>query len=457
MNEGLGKKVNVLYLILFLIIICLLVALYNEQAYVAIDTTIYTIIGKDIFESLTLPYGNTFDHKPLVTYYIYGLFHYLVGQDHLYLSIAFVCTLSSALVLSDKNLNKFLVIGSFLLVSSFLIEDFSGNSEMLMLPFICLYIFFYTSRINEKYQFFLIGATAAVLFNINYLAAPIMMPITLYMFFSKGFEPYVCRILKFLAGFLFLCFILFLPFYLTHQSLTEYFTLQYQFLTGYSGSASRLTSLIYLSKFIVIFFPIAIFYVMKAERDKSFYVTLLLYAGTIFGAFVSDRGYSHYLEPMVIPLSIMFWAVLTQEKARMLVVIFLPIALALAYLLPLKIDGLNKINYIKTYQAQQDLSHLNKLARIDNNALNIRSTHLVYLYSDLKNFNKFIWSNHPQIVFGNHANDYYIKELGKSPYLVMTAVDMCDEPNEICNLINSNYVFDSTSKIHTGYDLYVRK
>ena len=456
MNESLGKKVNIFYLMIFLTITCLLVGLYHEQAYVAGDTTIYTIIGKDIAESLTLPYGNTFDHKPLLTYYIYGFFYYLIGQKHLYLSIAFACALSSAIILSGKNFNKFLVVSSFLLVSSFLIENFSGNTEMLMLPFICLYIFFYTSKINVKYQFFLIGATAALLFNINYLAAAIMMPSTLYMFFSKGFESYIYRILKFLAGFLFLCFILFFPFYFTNQSVTEYFTLQYQFLTGYSGSASRLNSLVYLSKFIVIFLPIVIFYVIKTKRDKNFYVTLLLYVGTILGAFVSDRGYTHYLEPMVIPLSMMFWAVITQEKAVIIAVIILPIAAALTYLLPSKIDGLNKINDIKTYQAQQDLSHLNKLARINNSALNIQSTHIVYLYSDLNNVNKLIWSDHPQIMFGSYANDYYIKELGKSPYLVMTAVDMCDEPNKICNLINNHYVFDSTSKIYS-YDLYVRK
>lgn len=442
---------------IFLTITCLLVGLYYEQAYVSIDTTIYTIIGKDIFESLTLPYGNTFDHKPLLTYYIYGFFHYLVGQKYLYLLIAFACALSSSIILSGKNFNKFLVVSSFLLVSSVLIENFSGNTEMLMLPFICLYIFFYTSKINVKYQFFLIGATASLLFNINYLAAAIMMPSTLYMFFSKGFESYIYRILKFLAGFLFLCFILFFPFYFTHQSVTEYFTLQYQFLTGYTGSASRLNSLVYLSKFIVIFLPIVIFYVIKTKRDKNFYVTLLLYVGTILGAFVSDRGYSHYLEPMVIPLSIMFWTVLVQEKVKITVATLLPAIVALAYGLPIRMDYIHKINYINTAQAQQDLSHLNKLARIDNSALNIRSTHLVYLYSDLKNVNKLIWPDHPQIVFGNYEDDYYIKELRKSPYLVMTAVDMCNEPNEICNFINNNYVFDSTSKIDNGYDLYVRK
>lgn len=457
MNLKLQEKINVIYLTVFLTITCLVLVMYTGQAYVAIDTTIYTIIGKDIFESLTLPYGNTFDHKPLFTYYIYGFFHYLVGQKYLYLSIALACTLSSAVILSNKNSNKFLVISSFLLVSSVLIDNFSGNSEMLMLPFICLYIFFYTSKINDKYKLFLIGATAALLFNINYLAAPIMMPVTLYMFFSKGFDSYISRIIKFLSGFIILNIIIFSPFYITHQSITEYFTLQLQFLTGYAGSSSRLDSFINLSKFIVIFLPIVILYILRTDKDKYFYVTSLLYIGTIIGAFMSDRGYSHYLEPTVVPLAIMFWTVLNQEKFKITTAILLPALAAMIYGLPLRIASLDKNNYITTVEAQQDLNYLNKLARIDRSAINIRSTHIVYLYSDLKNINKYIWPNHPQIMFGEYANDYYIEQIKKEPHVIMTRVAMCAQPNDVCNLMKINYVYDSTSKIREGYDLYTRK
>lgn len=457
MNLKLQERINIIYLTVFLTITCLVLVMYTGQAYVAIDTTIYTIIGKDIFESLTLPYGNTFDHKPLFTYYIYGFFHYLVGQKYLYLSVAFVCTLSSAIILSNKNLNKFLVISSFLFVSSVLIENFSGNSEMLMLPFIGLYIYFYTSNISDKYKFFLIGATAALVFNINYLAAPIMMPVTLYMFFSKGFDSYVSRILKFLSGFIILNIIIFSQFYITNQSITEYFTLQLQFLTGYSGSSNRLDSFIDLSKFIVIFLPIVILYILRTDKDKYFYVTSLLYIGTIIAAFMSGRGYSHYLEPTVVPLAIMFWTVLNQEKFKITIAILLPALAAMIYVLPLRIASLDKNNYIYTLEAQQDLNHLNKLARVDKSSLNIQSTHIIYLYSDLKNVNKYIWPNHPQIMFGNYANDYYIEEIKKEPYTIMTKVDMCDQPNDVCTLINKNYIFDSTSKIREGYDLYIRR
>lgn len=431
--------------------------MYNGQAYIAIDTTIYTIIGKDIFESFTLPYGNTFDHKPLLTYYIYGFFHYIVGQKYLYLSMAFACTLSSAIILSNKKINKFLIISSFLIVSSVLIENFSGNSEMLMLPFICLYIYFYTSKINDKYKLFLIGATAALVFNINYLAAPILMPVTLYMFFSKGFESYISRILKFLLGFILLNIIIFFPFYISNQSIAEYFTLQFQFLTNYSDLSGRLVSLMHLSKFIAVFLPIVILYILRTSKDDYFYVTLLLYIGTIIGAFASGNAFSHYLEPMVIPLSIMFWTVLNQEKTKTTIAILFPVVAATTFLLPVKIASLNRSNYINTAEAQHDINHLNKLARVDKSALNIGSTHIIYLYSDLKNVNKYIWPNHPRIMFGEYANDYYIKEIRKEPHVIMTRVDLCDQPNDVCTLINSGYVYDSTSKIWEGYNLYIRK
>lgn len=457
MNPKLKERINIIYLTIFLTIVCLVLVMYNGQAYVAIDTTIYTIIGKDIFESLTLPYGNTFDHKPLFTYYIYGFFHYLVGQKYLYLSIAFACTLSSSIILSNGNPNKFLVISSFILVSSVVIDNFSGNSEMLMLPFIGLYIYFYTSRINNKYKFFLIGAMAALVFNINYLAAPIMMPVTLYMFFSKGFDSYISRILRFSFGFILINIIIFSPFYITHQGIAEYFTLQFQFLTSYSGSSSRLMSLIYLSKFIAVFLPIVILYILRTNRDEYFYVTCLLYIGTIIGAFMSDRGYAHYLEPMVIPLSIMFWTVLNQERKKITIAIVSPLAAATIYFLPSNIASLKEINYINTAEAQNDLNHLNKLARVDKSSLNIQSTHIIYLYSDLKNVNKYIWPNHPQIMFGKYVNHYYINEIKKEPHVIMTKVGMCSQPNDVCASMKNSYIFDSRSKIHGGYDLYTRR
>lgn len=298
---------------------------------------------------------------------------------------------------------------------------------------------------------------AALVFNINYLAAPIMMPVTLYMFFSKGYDSYISRILRFSFGFILINIIIFSPFYITHQGIAEYFTLQFQFLTSYSGSSSRLMSLIYLSKFIAVFLPIVILYILRTNRDEYFYVTCLLYIGTIIGAFMSDRGYTHYLEPMVIPLSIMFWTVLNQERKKITIAIVSPLAAATIYFLPSNIASLKEINYINTAEAQNDLNHLNKLARVDKSSLNIQSTHIIYLYSDLKNVNKYIWPSHPQIMFGKYVNDYYINEIKKEPHVIMTKVGMCSQPNDVCASMKNSYIFDSRSKIHGGYDLYTRR
>ena len=43
--------------------------------YIDPDVIIYTIIGDAIFRDGALPYAYVFDHKPVGTYYFYGLFH----------------------------------------------------------------------------------------------------------------------------------------------------------------------------------------------------------------------------------------------------------------------------------------------------------------------------------------------------------------------------------------------
>jgi hypothetical protein len=50
------------------------------QPYVTDDALIYALIGKGVYAKGLLPFSYAFDHKPIFTYYIYGLVE-LVGSD----------------------------------------------------------------------------------------------------------------------------------------------------------------------------------------------------------------------------------------------------------------------------------------------------------------------------------------------------------------------------------------
>lgn len=449
-------KFELFNLLTFILTVAFIIWFYKDHAFMDSDTTIYTIIGKDIFNDFIMPYGSTFDHKPLVTYYIYGVLYLIFGQDNLYFYTAFIICFISSLILSGWNINKFLTIASFIFLSSALLSDFSGNTEMLMLPFISAYII--TFKYDSPYRFILIGMLASILFNINYLSAPIMMPITLYMFFSnsKGLKSSIIRVFQFLTGFVLLTVLIFLPFLFTAENIIDYFSQQLQFIFGYNPT-DRVDSYIKLLKAIIIFIPLMVLFLYKSKKNVSFYLTITLLIGAIFGAFASGRGYLHYLEPIVIPLSIMLWKTFSEHnKALCLATMIVPIA-ALIYTLNYRLPKYSLNDYILSATAQEDITHLNKLASIDSSALNIKSTHLLFLYSDVKNINKYVWHDHPQIMFGSHADDYYLKEIDNKPHLIMTKIGLCNIPSSICNQIKTYYYYDSTSNIYNGYDLYVRK
>lgn len=430
------------------------------------DTVIYTIIGRDIFEGFNLPYNSTFDHKPIFTYYIYGLFNSLLNSN-LYLIVSLICCISSAFILSKKNVNTFLLLSSLLIVQSVLLSNFSGNTEMLMLPFISAYILCFTSS-DKWLSFIFIGALAAVLFNINYLAAVIMMPVTLYMFFSKGPKIAVKRILFFICGLVLAFTLIFLPFAFSSQSIADYVNLQATFLSSYAGK-DRVSAFFSLSKFALLLLPVFIVYIASAQKDKYFVINLLLFLGGLLGAFASGHGYSHYLVPIAIPISLMFIDIL-KHKRLLAVASIIPLILAVIYGSYIRYIGVSHQSkaYLASENGKRDIEHLNNLAKKDNTALNIGSSHVIYWLSDARNINKFIFASHARLIYGANVDSYYLSQISRKPHLIMTKVGMCDSSTIVCKEIKKNYIYDSTSnydikKNHIydstsnydfGYDLY---
>lgn len=446
-------KENYIYIILFISILLLLVLFNLNRPFIDHDTVIYTIIGRDIFENFTMPYGNTFDHKPIFTYYLYGILNLIFHENNLFLITGIICCITSAVILCEKNINNFLTISSFLFITSFLVSNFSGNTEMLMLPFISSYLYFFNS--NKSYKFFIIGGLASILFNINYLASVIMMPVTIYMFFSSGMEKSIKNISNFILGFLLFSFFIFLPFFLSNQNIFDYFNLQIQFLSSYSNS-NRLESLFFFLKYIFLFSPIFLLYIFLSKKDSDFYLIIFIFLGTLLGSISSGHKFSHYFEPSVIPLSLMFLKLMK-----------IKIPLALISILPIIVITINigykrfKVGFDDKYliseKGEADISHLNKLASIDKTTLNINSSHIIYLFSKARNINKYIFPGHVNLIYGSNSDNYFLKQIDKSPHLIMTKIGMCEKRNIICDAINKKYIYDSTSNFSYGYDLYVRK
>lgn len=445
------NQINYIYLGFFLAVLTSVILVYRNLPFIDHDTVIYTIIGRDIFESFSMPYGRTFDHKPIFTYYIYGFFNYILNKN-LYLIVSILCCLSSAFLLCKKSVNAFFVLSSFLILGSTLLSSFSGNTEMLMLPFISASLLLFKTK--NALKFLAIGSLAAILFNINYLASVVMMPVTLYMFYDNDKIKTIKNISYFTCGLLISLFLIFLPFLFSDQNITDYFNQQFEFLTSYSSSNS-LSSIIYISKFIFILSPIIIIYIYISKKDQSFYLNILLITGAILGTLASGHGFSHYLVPILIPASLMFLRILEQKKILALITITPLILATIASTIqraPYRIDNADWMSN----QIKKDIAHLNTLAKEDNTTLNIRTSHVIYLLSEARNINKYVFNGHADMIYGPRADNYYEEQINLNPHLIMTTIGMCDTSNSICDSIKEKYRYDSTLNHAKGYDLYVR-
>lgn len=448
-------KLNYKYLITFLFIFFASSYLYSNLPFIDHDTVIYRIIGRDIFETQSLPYTKTFDHKPIVTYYIYGFLN-LILHSNLNLITSLACCLISALILCKGNLNSFFILSSGLICGSALYSYMSGNTEILMLPFISAYLYTFDRKGLPK--FFVLGVLAAILFNINYLAAVIMMPVSLYMFFNNTFANIIKSIIYFLLGFLTASFFIFLPFIAWNQSILDYFNLQHQFLKSYSN-AITFNSSKSLIKFTLLLLPSLAVFICFLKKDREFILYILLFLGTVLASFSSGHGYIHYLVPLSIPMSLMFLSSFNYKKTYTLLGV-LPIILGLIYILIVSIPAIKSPKgptYLLSDQGKKDLLHINQLAQIDNTSLNIKSSHIIYLFSKARNINKLVFPDHPDIFYGKDSEKYYIEQINKHPHLIMTEINMCQSNSNVCDLIKKNYNYDSTSHYDFGYDLYVRK
>lgn len=446
-------KESYIYILLFVSTLLLLVLFNLNRPFIDHDTVIYTIIGRDIFENFTLPYGNTFDHKPIFTYYLYGILHLIFHENNLFLITGIICCVTSAIILCKKEINDFLTISTFLFITSFLVSNFSGNTEMLMLPFISSYLYFFNS--NKSYKFFIIGGLASILFNINYLAAVIVMPVTIYMFFSYGIKKSIKKISNFILGFFIFSFFIFLPFFLSNQNIFDYFNSQIQFLSSYSNS-DRLESLFLFLKLTFLFSPIILLYIFLSKRDSDFYLIILMFLGAFLGSISSGHAFSHYFEPSVIPLSLMFLKLIKTKIPLALISILPVIIVTISFGYKRFSLGFDD-KYLVSEKGKADISHINKLTSIDKTALNINSSHIIYLFSNAKNINKYIFPGHVNLMYGSNSDNYFLKQIEKSPHLIMTKIGMCEKRNIICDEINKKYFYDSTSNFSYGYDLYVRK
>lgn len=74
--------------------------------------------------------------------------------------------------------------------------------------------------------------------------------------------------------------------------------------------------------------------------------------------------------------------------------------------------------------------------------LNIRSDNSLYYLANLETFDRFLFTDHIDIYFGNQADEHYMQDLRQKPKFVLMSYKSCDvfnNDNNICKWINDKY------------------
>ena len=418
------------------------------------DPAFYTIIGRSYIRDWILPYGYIFDHKPIFIYVLYGLWDMIFPFFNGKFAILSIL-LSIFFVFSCSYFGKYnkLVAAFILLVVGSPFDPLSGNSEILIVSFEAVCFFFIVSgnKKNKSYYYILSGFIAALVLNINYLSVVCLsFPLMILLFLEK--KNLLRRTLFFSTG-LFVGFaFIFIPFFIKgNHALENYFYLQSNYMNHYSGSYSdRVFSLLLESTYGIISIPVFLLWIDNKisnlwRRD----LTLPAWAASSFIAtLLSGHPFSHYFLLCFAPISIMMAILIQEHKKIRAWYIYFILSGSMVFM------AQEARQNFRTYTFNQRID-FNKIdAEIGKNSvLSIRAYQTLFYFSHISSFDKYLFHTHIDILYGNHADQYFILDLKKKPKYVVTEYNACTLhkiTNNICDILSEKYTIFYEKSVREG-------
>lgn len=412
------------------------------QPYVTDDPLIYAMIGKAIYTKGILPFQYAFDHKPLFTYYLYGLIA-IAGPDNLpkYQIISVLGFAASAyltLLISKKetwSLHFLVIIG---LSVHYL--RFSGNTELFFSPMAALVVWT-VLRKNSMTAFFLAGALAGLAFNMNYLALFSFGPAALYSLYSQQATnaQKLALTANFGAGFLAVFALLLLPLALHDFHLVgDYFAFQYKFIHGYGAQEIGRPIWKYLLAALPAVALIASCLPCETSdrRTRNAFVIIAIFA--LIAGMLTRKNFTYYLYPLVVPTTVI-WALSTYRHKKLAVLI------CIAALAVMTAPGVIYEFRQKNVEASYDFSKFRELKGIVGNekVLSIRAHNSIPYFADVTPAQPLVWPNHAQLFYGPKEDDYFNGFLTKGAKFVLLRSDTCAAGHPIlpksCDALASRY------------------
>ncbi|GAB31256.1 hypothetical protein BJI49_08395 [Acetobacter pasteurianus] len=439
----------------FVFIICLCSILYIFSYLIlpfsTADTIFYALIGRSLLQEHILPYQYVFDHKPFGVYVVYGAWDALtaplpVGK---FTVLALLSLAAFAAMARSIWHTRWLWVFAALALLGAPFELLAGNTETLLITTELAVLWLARKGTLATIQpttrilwLLAAGGTFGLTVNINYLEGICLFLPVCFLLLANT-RP-ILNISLFAIGTCGGLAALFAPYFIQgHHALADYFTQQHQFLHAYSAKLSkRIKSVLLIAAYLAVFSPILIKWfgqksILKMAPTPDTTLLTLWFVSSVPAALLSGHLLNHYSILWLGPITIMF-AMLVENYTKFSIYSLLPLILFQSYNIQ------NDIH--KNIKEYSNLNHINYkyIHEITENQkiLNIRAQQSHFYMGHLISFDKYLFHDHIDIVYGKNATQHYLQDLAEHPVFVMLPYKGCSTGEielSVCSYIQQNY------------------
>ncbi|AOW48311.1 hypothetical protein [Acetobacter ascendens] len=415
------------------------------------DTTFYALIGRSLLQEHMLPYQYVFDHKPVGVYALYGVWDALtaplpVGK---FTVLALLSLAAFAAMARSIWHTRWLWVFAALVVLGAPFELLAGNTETLLITTELAVLWLTrkstlatTQHTARTLWLLAAGVTFGLTVNINYLEGICLFLPVCFLLLTNT-RPFF-NVALFALGTCGGLAVLFSPYLAEgHHALADYFTQQHQFLHAYSAKLSkRIKAVLLLAAYLAVFSPILIKWfgqksILKTAPAPDTTLLTLWFVSSVPAALLSGHLLNHYSILWLGPITIMF-SKLVENHTNFSIYSFLPLIFFQSYNIQNDIhknikeyENINYINYRYIYE-------ITKYQKI----LNIRAQQSHFYMGHLISFDKYLFHDHIDIVYGKNAAQHYLQDLSERPAFVMLPYEGCSTgkvEQSICSYIQQHY------------------
>lgn len=432
------------------------------------DVLIYTLVGEGIYRDGILPYGLIFDHKPFLTYFLYGPLAFLNSSLNIFALFSVVWLLVLASIVHTFLLMRtvpFLLTLFVLSVATLGNVSYSGNSEIVYVPFELLSVGLALGSANRPVWLVFSAAAAVAATSVNYISGLPLLPTLLYALYvsSSTSGRFLLRAPVYLLTSIVILGVAFILLAFAGTDVGEYLLLQRRFLSGYAGIRAE-PSLRFLFLVGTPFLALGLALLMpglsvKPQFRRLSTAMLLLAVVSASSFFMSGKFYNHYAFMVTAPIAVILLSLDYSRPWLRAVFSLVLVAAALAQLAPIIVGR----SFLRTgpdlYGFYGPLAELVE----DQPLMSMHASVVPLYFSELRPFHSLVWFDHAEIIYGTDADAYYAGLLDRQPPFVMTSIDWCKNDGDAwaaCDILEANY--DEVQSRHgqwpiEGYTLYQLK